>query len=407
MKSEFQSRVKDMRYIYLILICSMLFSCDQRITREATFVEEFENFENKIETYKKSVVLVKNQYYYTAQFSNGQNLHFYIDKSGQIKYYKSRKDATSNPRIAYGTGFLISNNGEIATNRHVINPLQSEGIIRKELNSHYFKKIKSSSYQIDSINHLIDRIELILNNKADRAYVSTQRELLVNQLQDLKSDRQTILSFSQYPAFDSDKTIITTERVKLEVVVDNTAMERLDFYNCDVQNESKDYDLDLAIIAIKKDLIKDSFDHFIDLSKTKSYIESSLFDEVFMIGFSLNISAGNNLEQLTPEIRKGKIEKLPSSKRLQYSIASYPGSSGSPIFDFKGNLVAVNFAKTSDNLDLSFGIPAQYLQDLDENQLLSTLHDSTIQRSKEEFTLKPEESNANSEIINSLSRDED
>ncbi len=378
----------------------MLFSCDQRITREANFVEEFENFENKIDTYKKSVVLVKNQYYYTGQFSNGEKVHFYLDKSGQVKYYDSRKNAISDPRIAYGTGFLISSDGEIATNRHVINPLQNEESIRKELNSHSFKKLKASTFQIDSINQLIGRIELILKDKAEKAYVSTRKEILVNQLGELKSDREKIQRLLQSPPFDPDQTFIITERVKLEVVIDNTEetnVAKLDFYTCDVRNESKDLDLDLAIIAIENGMYKTSFNHFIDLSKTKTYIESSLSDEVFMIGFSLNVTAGKNPEQFIPEIRKGKIEKLPSSKRLQYSIVSYPGSSGSPIFDLKGNLVAVNFAKTSDNMNLSFGIPAQYLHDLDENQLISSLIDSTIQRSKEEFTLKPEDINFNPE----------
>lgn len=380
-----------MRYLYqFIFLCCILTSCDPRITREVSFIENFDTIENKIENYKKAVVLIRNQYYYVARYSNGQELPFFTDKSGKVILFDSIEDAKNNPRIAYGTGFLISADGKIATNRHVINPLQQEETLLQELNRIYNGKLQNITHQLDSLEKHIKRIELILNSKSERVFVSSQKENLVKHLKDLEADKALLKSFNLYN-FDPSLTAITTKRAGLEIILRDGIVDQNKFIPCIVQNESHDFDLDLAIIAIKDNSNLGLLPSYIDLNKTKGYLESTEKDEVFMIGFSLQLSNGESIENLQPAIKSGIIEKMPSSKRLQYSISSFPGSSGSPIVDKNGNLIAVNFAKTSDNVNLSFGIPAQYLADLEKNNVIATITDTTIQRAKEEITLKPED----------------
>lgn len=396
-----------MRYLCLLIcVCCILASCDKRIIREVNFVENFDKAENRVESYKKAVVLIRNQYYYIARYSSGHELEFFIDKSGKVIPYRSREEAESNPRIAYGTGFFISPSGQIATNRHVINPVQPDDAVLKELNRIYSQKLQNTAHQLDSIESHIKRIELLLNRKSGKAFVSTQKENLEKQLLDLKSDK-TLLASSCTHDFNPLQTVWRTKRTRLEVILRDGMADQNKFADCTVQNESSDFDLDLAIIAVKNNRELGLSPAFVDLDKTKSYLESSEKDEVFMIGFSLQLSNGESLGNLQPDIKNGTIEKMPSSKRLQYSISSFPGSSGSPIMDKHGNLIAVNFAKTLDDVNLSFGIPAEYLADLEKNNIRTTIRDTTIERSKEGITLKPAEINEGKEVIEAYFEAED
>ena len=59
----------------------------------------------------------------------------------------------------------------------------------------------------------------------------------------------------------------------------------------------------------------------------------------------------------------GKVTQLPDGQRLLYSIPTLQGSSGSPVIDEYGNLVAVNFAKLSGTDNFNFGIPEESIKE--------------------------------------------
>lgn len=47
-----------------------------------------------------------------------------------------------------------------------------------------------------------------------------------------------------------------------------------------------------------------------------------------------------------------------------YSIPALPGSSGSPVVNMKGELVAVNYAGLNGTQNFNYGIRIKYLRDL-------------------------------------------
>ena len=53
-----------------------------------------------------------------------------------------------------------------------------------------------------------------------------------------------------------------------------------------------------------------------------------------------------------------------TAERLMYSIRALPGSSGSPVVNMQGQLVAVNYAGLNGTQNFNYGIRVKYLKQL-------------------------------------------
>ena len=58
----------------------------------------------------------------------------------------------------------------------------------------------------------------------------------------------------------------------------------------------------------------------------------------------------------------GKVTQLPDGQRLMYSIPAIKGSSGSPVLNEWGEVIAVNFAGFGTTGDFNFGIPIEQVR---------------------------------------------
>ena len=76
---------------------------------------------------------------------------------------------------------------------------------------------------------------------------------------------------------------------------------------------------------------------------------------------------GPNLAQtrtgIQVQMTGGKVTQLSDGQRVLYDIATVQGSSGSPVIDTEGNLVAVNFAKLNGSDNFNFGIPLKRVKE--------------------------------------------
>jgi len=78
--------------------------------------------EQLFEKYNKSVVLIRNSYIYSIKINNSE-AYFTDIKDDNIQDLTFDKDTAINRKnTIFGTGFFVSQDGKIATNRHVINP---------------------------------------------------------------------------------------------------------------------------------------------------------------------------------------------------------------------------------------------------------------------------------------------
>lgn len=82
-----------------------------------------------------------------------------------------------------------------------------------------------------------------------------------------------------------------------------------------------------------------------------------------MIGYNAGLVLANTKQGIKAQLTSGKVTQLPDGQRLLYSIPTLQGSSGSPIIDEYGNVVAVNFAKLGTTDNFNFGIPLARVED--------------------------------------------
>ena len=86
----------------------------------------------------------------------------------------------------------------------------------------------------------------------------------------------------------------------------------------------------------------------------------NLNEKVFMIGFNDGIMIAQTIsgtkQSINSQLTEGRISQNTDESKIMYTIPALPGSSGSPIFDEYGRLVAVNFAGRVNSQSFNYGI---------------------------------------------------
>lgn len=84
-------------------------------------------------TTSSGVVLVQNKSYYEVVLSNGESVFFSsFDNEGDLDGFTVEKDSVKSV-TSYGTGFFVSETGEIATNAHVVSNTISDKDVNKSI----------------------------------------------------------------------------------------------------------------------------------------------------------------------------------------------------------------------------------------------------------------------------------
>jgi V8-like Glu-specific endopeptidase len=82
-----------------------------------------------------------------------------------------------------------------------------------------------------------------------------------------------------------------------------------------------------------------------------------------MTGFNLGPALAITKEGVKSQFNNGTISQK-TEDRLMYSIPALPGSSGSPVINRQGQLVAINYAGLNGTQGFNYGIRVKHLKNL-------------------------------------------
>lgn len=368
------------KLLTLTLILLLLAGCHNKKSAEELFNET-----------ASGVVVVLNEFYYEIQLPNGESLYFKgLDANGDLTgLTPEAEEAKKDRSIITGTAFFIDKEGTLMTNRHVAQPnidavTARRSLIRliKTLELLYSEKMAELSQQYD----------LLENQKSQCTYYDYDGFIHTDEARLVEINEQQERLGQQYAALEKSKdglnANIDPEGIRIRIISElgiaynNTYItSENDFIvknPCVVVRTSDKEDIDLALIQLKnKKTPEDS--HVFKLkgdNGSGSFIEkvAGLFaneeddklkidQQLYMIGYNAGLILANTKQGIKVQMTSGKVTQLPDGQRLLYSIPTLQGSSGSPVIDEYGNLVAVNFAKLGTTDNFNFGIPEERIRE--------------------------------------------
>lgn len=346
----------------IILLMSILTSCGFNDGKD---IEQIQS---------SGIVLIQNKGYYEVVLPNGNSVYFssYDDKEGigDIAFYPDSVELSK----SYGTGFFINNEGVIATNNHVVSPSIDENGIKRSVGD-IFKSLKQL-LDIELGNKLtqLSEVQEAYEYANFSPYVSYTDFITIENIRDnLASEIREMNSLYQ----ELGKLNIYSSEIKyhneVSIAYNNTHVTKdSDFTECVVIGTDPEHDLALLQLKSKR---TPSDKYIFEISDDDPYETYSFSDkisglfngnkngELYLHGFNLGPVLAITDEGLKAQFTSGNVSQE-THDRLLYTIPALPGSSGSPIVNRKGEVVAINFAGISGSQNFNYGVRVKHLKNL-------------------------------------------
>ena len=144
-----------------------------------------------------------------------------------------------------------------------------------------------------------------------------------------------------------------------------------EFQRCNVLTVSNNKDVDLAILQLNNKETPKDVKYIFDLNNTYEGKLRPLEDELYTIGYPAGLFWTNDdkTKSLEPSIRETKCSKEPSKYYFEFQVNSVAGSSGSPVYNKKGELVGVLFGGYSIAGGATKAVHAKYLKKMYEEEI--------------------------------------
>lgn len=322
------------------------------------------------------VVLVQNQSYYEVDLSNGEKIFFSnYDEQDGIKGIATEEDSVE-VVTSFGTGFFISKDGQIVTNAHVVSNTVADKDVTKSVSKivDALKKITLAMY-----NDYTEKYEAAVqaynyaNYSDDFSYEEFYKIRDIKDALDEKRREyaETYNGLDEINARDSE----IKYHNKISIAYNDTYVtSTTDFVSCVLTKI--DSELDLAILQLKDKKTPDgkyvfavsNEDPLEDYDWKENLIKKVGEDKnskLFMTSFNLGPTLALTKEGIKSQFNSGSISQR-TNERIMYSIPTLPGSSGSPVVNLQGQLVAINYAGLNGTQNFNYGIRVKYLKNLIE-----------------------------------------
>lgn len=253
--------------------------------------------------YKKTVVMIYEEAGYKVTVDNAP-LSSYVAWLKEYDYccLDEKENYKGGIQASTGTGFFISDDGRIMTNKHVVMPVGEEAkhadIIRKKLSA----DLLSTAYKM-------------VNTDGDLA-----RKL----------------------AYLSENLEVKHDIVYLAIMRNDTHVSgKSDMTPCTVYKTSNDDNVDVAIIQTNSKQTPNDVENIVNLNDIADEDDLKLGDKIYSIGFPLNFAIGETAIGLEANNQSGEVTQERGEYTYGHNITIHRGASGSPVFDAYGKFAGV------------------------------------------------------------------
>ncbi|HRO41305.1 MAG TPA: serine protease [Flavipsychrobacter sp.] len=343
----------------ILLYFLILTSCKKKFT-----AEELNN------TYAPAIVLIKHSYLYKIKLGSEEYYFKDYDKeSGETSQLLSKDSAYKNPNVAWGTGFFIDPDGKILTCKHVVDikpTAEDEKKILANLRKQYLGKQEELTSEKTKIEEEYSAINSYVSNYY--SYLSytdiAKYNLKKEELKERYDNINLLLSLIEIVQRERDNpdNYVAKTSLQFGIFLNGHSYDDLnDYIVCKSTKISTDDNVDLAVIETsdKKTPEKIKPVDFTRISQIEKE-KISLNEKVYMIGFNDGIviaqTTSGTTQSINSQLTEGKVSQSSDENKIMYTIPALPGSSGSPIFDEYGRIVAVNFAGRINSQSFNYGI---------------------------------------------------
>lgn len=345
-----------------IAVSALLVSCKNKSEQEIEATAE------------SGVVLVQNQSYFELVLPSGSSLYFSsFDEDGDVSGLAFDEDSVE-VSVSYGTGFFVSSEGQIATNAHVVDNMVGDKAANRSVKKVFdgMKAVLQETYSEYKTKYdnacTLAMVALYDSGVSAEDYqtVCAVRDAIKEEMNECEQVYGVIDDFKA-----SDCDIKYHNRVS--VAYNNTFVTSTsDFTECVVTDT--DHEHDLAILQLKDKQTPegryvfaipeaDPLTEYSFMDNVKKKMGADKNAQLYMLSFNLGPALALTKEGIKSQFNNGTISQK-TSDRLMYSIPALHGSSGSPVLNHEGELVAVNYAGINGTQGFNYGIRVKHLRAL-------------------------------------------